>query len=239
MPKHEVPIKLIDFVAKTGFITKDLWRKYFFTGGNDRWMHQSWTNLHENEYLKPHPEPALKDVSVLNLKSRNLKFLLEGKPVKHVYANHINHDVHLYDGLLTMERDKFVSSWETEAQIKSRLGQVFYHNGYSGVTVKFPDAIIDLPNGKLPWAVEMEMTLKNKRRYERTMDAYNSRRDLAGVLFICRQKSMMDALSRAKRAVYYTGSEILFMDLDIWQERPETCVKYMVKELCTPPATSA
>ncbi len=125
MPKHEVPQKLIDYVAKTGFITKDLWRKHFFTGGSDRWFYQSWVNLHENGYLKPHPEPALKDVSVLNLKSPDMKIWLSGKPVKHVYAGYINHDSHLYDGLLELEKLNAISAWETEAQLKSRLGEHF------------------------------------------------------------------------------------------------------------------
>lgn len=239
MPKHEVPFKLIDFVAKTGFITKDLWRKYFFTGGNERWMHQSWTNLHEHEYLKPHPEPALKDVSVLDLKSPKNKFLWEGKPVKHVYASHINHDVHLYEGLLKLERSNSIDDWETEAQMKSRLGEHFYRNGFSGETVKFPDVLVYLPEMELPWAIEMEMTRKNNKRYERTMNAYSMRKDIGGVAFICRTSSIEKALFDAKSKTPFGDTKFDRMSLDLWDAKPEALTNHLKKYLCTDPTSNA
>lgn len=239
MPKHEVPQALIDYVAKTGFITKELWRKYFFAGGSDRWFYQSWTNLHENQYLKPHPEPALKDVSVLNLKNPGMKNLLDGKPVKHVYAGYINHDSHLYDGLLELEKQKAIEHWETEAQLKSRMGEYFYSNGFTGETVKFPDALAYISEIKWPWAVEMEMSVKNKRRYERTLDAYNMRKDISGVLFIFRDKAVMEGLQRAHQATYYNGPKIIFMELEKWKRDPVSFVTYVKNELCTPTSPTA
>lgn len=141
MSKNQVLLELINFIAKSGFITRDSWRKHFYTGGNDRWMYQSWKNLHLNGYSIPHPNANLKDVSVLNIKNRDLKPFLEGKPVKHVYADYIPHDTNLYEGLLDLEKKKLVEHWETEGQIKSRLGQKFGRYRFNNEKVKFPYAL--------------------------------------------------------------------------------------------------
>ena len=143
MPKQNVPLELINFVAKTGFITKELWRKYFFKNKDGRWMYQSWKNLELRGYFIPHPYPIINDVLVLNTKNPKLKALIYGKPVKHVFPTYIMHDSELYNGLLDVEEKKLIQNWETEPQMKSRLGIEFGYRGYEDQKVKFPDALVE------------------------------------------------------------------------------------------------
>ncbi len=91
----------------------------------------------------------------------------------------------------------------------------------------------------MPWAVEMELSVKNKRRYERTLDAYNSRKDIGGVLFIFKDKAVIAVLHRAQVATVYRGPKLLFMDLQTWKEQPMAFVEYIKNELCSSTSPSA
>jgi hypothetical protein len=56
---------------------------------------------------------------------------------------------------LKLENAQAIDCWETESQIKRRPGVHFYLNGFSGESVKYPDALVYIPLVGLPWALEM------------------------------------------------------------------------------------
>ena len=239
MPKQNVPLELINFVAKTGFITKELWRKYFFKNKDGRWMYQSWKNLELRGYFIPHPYPIISDVLVLNTKNPKLKALIYGKPVKHVFPTYIMHDSELYSGLLDLEEKKLIENWETEPQMKSRLGIEFGYRGYEDQKVKFPDALVDVLGIDLPWAFEMELTIKSKQRYEKAMNAYSARNDLAGVFIIYKHQSIFESISRAMKSTYYNGPKVKCVTLESWRKNPKGCIDFLCESLSSSTATSA
>lgn len=85
----------------------------------------------------------------------------------------------------------------------------------------------------------MEMTLKNKERYERTMNAYSCMNNIAGVLFIIRKESIYHAICRAMKAIYYIGPKVHVFTLGTWQSNPEEALEHIKESLCKPSATSA
>ncbi|MBX3018540.1 MAG: hypothetical protein KF767_11665 [Bdellovibrionaceae bacterium] len=241
MPKHERPTELLNFVAKTGFITRDLWLEFFFKGGSERWAYQSWRNLHDAGYLTPHPTGCLKDVSILDLKRCPRGEWFYGKPVKPTFIDFIEHDLHLYRGILHLERCGLVRFWETEGKIKSRLGQEFGYNPHEYKNAKYPDVLVDLPNADRPWAVEMELSRKSTERYCRAMNAYASMKDVGGVVFVHKKDVIKNAILRAIKTTYFPLDEtpVAFISLENWQTTPSQSFRNVVGPLCRHPANAA
>lgn len=241
MPKHERPTELLNFVAKTGFITRDLWLEFFFKGGNERWAYQSWRNLHAAGYLAPHPTACLKDVSILDLNNCPRGEWFYGKPVRPTFIDFIEHDIQLYRGILRLERDGLVSFWETEGKIKSRLGQEFGYKPHEAKNMKYPDALADLPNVDRPWAIEMELSRKSTTRYCRAMNAYAGTKDIGGVVFVHKNNVIRNAIQRAIKETYFPLDEIpvAFIPLENWQKTPSRSFREVVERLCKCPANAA
>jgi hypothetical protein len=79
------------------------------------------------------------------------------------------------------------AEWITERELRREAGQRF---GF-GQSVHFPDGILILPNGKR-FAVEVEMTAKEKRRVEKILRVYLRRSDYSEVWYFCRTKRQVE-----------------------------------------------
>ncbi|HAR43297.1 MAG TPA: hypothetical protein DCS07_11825 [Bdellovibrionales bacterium] len=217
------PKGVIEFVAKTGFVSKEMWEQFFFMGGKSRWKHQAWADLTKRGYLVRHSNKRLKNIYVLNRHNRVVAEVLSHRAAKPPMAAQIEHDEVLGEGLLMAERGQIISSWRAEPELKAYSG-IAHRIETQGELIKYPDALVQFvksPEGS-PVAVELEMTLKNRTRYDQTMGAYAGMRDVVGVLFICKAPVIERALREAVKRTYFPTEEIklVFVPLQEWQVNP-------------------
>ena len=220
------PKELIEFVAKTGFITKETWVKYFFAGRKPRWTHQAWADLARRGYLMPHPYPRIENIYVLNRLNRLVRDFVHGQAARPPAVPQIDHDEILNHGLLRAERSELISQWISEPELKAMGGRE-HQIKRAGRITKYPDAIVYLPRtigdmpiaGDKPIAIELELTLKSRRRYRQIMAAYGCMNHIRAVLFVTKAPVIERAIKENVIKTYFPTDQIKlgFMRLADWQ----------------------
>jgi len=114
--RHESPDCLIRFVAKTGFITKTLWKDFFFKGGTVQWQNISWNNLIKRKYFKRHASSRYQDILILRKDSVLLRDRLLSVPVSVPHTSQVAHDENLLRGLLQLLKGRPNLNWQTQKQ---------------------------------------------------------------------------------------------------------------------------
>jgi hypothetical protein len=219
------PEEVVRFIAKTGFISKDLWGEFFFVGGQPRWRRQVWADLLNRKYLVPHPFGRISNVYVLNRHNKEIIDFVCGKAAKSPPAAQLDHDEILSRGLLRLERARGLVQWMSEAELKSTSGEVVHRIETQGQLIKFPDALVYTGRTAkaLPIAIELEKTLKSRSRYEQIVAAYASMGGLRAILYICDSAVTERAIGQAlERAYFPEALPVGFAGMDAWRADPLT-----------------
>lgn len=195
-----IPREEIAFAAKYGFLTRDLWLRFFETGGRTS-QYVRWNRLTEREFFKAYPAARSDEVLVLN-RANAWKFCL-GDPVNPPPLAQLRHDELAASGAVRLERGRLVSGIQSEAELKRT--EFDWHNAL----LKFPDLLVQVADQKI--AIELELTQKSRDRYRKLVDCYLRRQDLRYIIFVVPNKAIMNALVRAFGDV---ETEIGFMKLE-------------------------
>jgi hypothetical protein len=222
MSRKYVPNREILFTAKMGFLSKALWLKFFTKRSSSR-NSRLWNRFIEDEYFKPHSSKMLPDVLVLG--DRSIKDL-EKTGVLSVTKPHLgqfDHDEKVADILLSLERNKALRSYTTEAELK-RKNWLWMKVTQDGRDTKLPDLTLEL-SGSAKFckvALEIEQSKKSFDRYKKVMNSYATRKEIDVVIFIANQQSIFNSLSRAMKEVSYPSWErpIGFGELEAWLKDP-------------------
>lgn len=214
----------IRLAAKSGFLSKKIWKDFFGAGGA-RWQNLVWRGFLEKELFREHPSKYATDVLVLNGKSRKVQALVGEDISAPPYISQMEHDETMLRGVLELHRHKLITGIRFEPELKRESGIRYVGGGYTGA-VKFPDAIIRiaLPEKPRVMALEMELSRKTPKRYRQMMDALVALKGVERVIFISRTDTITTAIRRAMRDNYYPYWErpIGFGTLEEWRENPAT-----------------
>ncbi len=224
MARHEFPARALQIAAKAGFITKELWRDHVFgevpkSESGKRRYHWAWKSLMQRGYLRPHPNRHLSNVLILGHKKLGIIREQFGAASRSPYESQFHHDELLLHGVLQAEQAGLLRHWTLESELKSNERDEFKLTS-QGKGLKYPDAILYLLSRKM--AVEMELTLKNRKRYKQIIGAYEFLKDLPVILFV----TATPAIERAIRETIkdnpaaFASARFGFMSLDEWRKSP-------------------
>lgn len=224
MYQRPIPIDLIRFVAKTGFITKEMWKSFFHADTSRVTTFRYWRDLVAHGYFTPHPNPHLKDVLVLSRK--NLYRMGDVQRLVAYAPNPIllEHDEILLTGLLKLIKAELISEWQTEAELRV-LDPKEIRLIAKGERLKFPDAIVRLSIG--PVALEYERTQKSKKRYREILNAYSEMDHVKAVIWIVKDEWISGAIKQEIKASYYPLNKrpIGFLMEKTWKEAPDKLIE--------------
>lgn len=224
MPRPKtIPIEAINLAARTGFITKALFKDFILGNRPKSSVNRRWSDLINSGFFNRHNDERMADVYLLNKRKKELQELLTQEPVAAPYTGIIRHDEIALRGILLIEDRGFLESWKVESEFKkTKQGAVQLES--NSHNPKFPDAIL---NFKAPFkpvrvAIEIELTQKEKRRYERILNAYSFAQNLDLILFVCANKQIENVIVDAAAKFFYpsAGAEIGIMSKADWLTDP-------------------
>lgn len=226
--KH-IPLKEISFAAKTGFLSKALWQKFFTTRSYSR-NSRIWHRFVEDGYFRPHESKMLPDVLILG--NRSL-VELERRGIVAVTKPHLSqfdHDEKAANIILSLEKEKVLDSFTTEAELK-RKNWLWMKTTRDGKDAKFPDLTLQLPVAAKyrTVALEIEQSKKTFDRYVKVMNSYATADEIKVVVFIANQQYIFNSISRAMKEVSYPSWErpVGFGEVEAWLKDPLTAPIYM------------
>lgn len=236
MTKHSPPSEVIDYVWKTGFITKTMWRTYFFKGGSERSMFRDWKNMIDRGYLQPHSSSDLENILVLNRRNKFVMQLRDNQPAYAPNPSQLEHDKILLNGILELDSNRLLDQWQTEAELKM-LKHGDYRVGTQGEKIKYPDTILYFKNGNNfhAVAIEYERIQKSSKRYGQILSAYATFKKVDAIIWIINSMAIQDMIIEQGKRVYYPFKErpMAFIGEKIWKNNPEELLK-LAKEIIVP-----
>jgi hypothetical protein len=143
--------------------------------------------------------------------------------VKTKWSKHmIEHDHKLIALRLLLERVGVARAWMAEHEIRSHM---FKKYGLREIKNKIiPDGFMGAEvNGKMESvAIELELTLKNKKRYRNIVSHYQSKENLHAVWYIVPTSSMIKSIKETwkKHASSYSGVKVYFSGLNELMKNP-------------------
>jgi hypothetical protein len=229
MRPMNVPAAEIRFAAKAGFLSRAIWEE-FFANGLACWQRRRWKQLQERGYFIRYPYPLRRSYLVLNRKNPVVKSLVGEAISTHPFVAQVEHDDSVAKILLTLARDPKVLGFRLEPEMKrEEWDQKQFRRGNQ--QTKYPDAVIEIstPSGVEKFALEIETSRKDMKRYCQILSSYSARKDIARVLFLSRSKLVFESLKAAMRETYYPDDErpIGFCDLDAWIRNPFKAAIYV------------
>jgi hypothetical protein len=228
MPNYQIPREVINYVWKTGFISKKIWQTYFFKGNSERTMLRKWKYLVDRSYLKPHSNEHLKNLLVLNKANKFIMQLYDTHPAYAPNPVQIEHDEILLEGILRLSHAQLLDQWQTEAELKM-LGHNEFRIEAQGQKIKYPDAILYFSNANRLQvvAVEYEKTLKSRKRYRQILNSYASLKNVNAVIWIVNSLPIQNAIIEQAKQEYYPFKErpIAFVNVNSWKNDPEKLLK--------------
>lgn len=145
------------------------------------------------------------------------------KIVKTKWSKHmIEHDHKLISLRLLLEKVGVARGWMPEHEIRSHM---FKKYGLREIKNKIiPDGFIGIEvNGKMESvALELELTLKNKKRYRNIIGHYQNKENLYAVWYIVPTSSMIKSIKATwnKHASSYSGVKVYFSGLNELMKNP-------------------
>jgi len=207
--RYRSPDRLIHFVAKTGFITKDLWKDFFFKGGTVQWQNVSWNNLIKRKYFKRHASSRYQDILILRKDSVLLRDCLLSAPVSVPHISQVAHDEYLSRGLLQLLKERPNLNWQTEAELKKQK-PMSCRVSNNGEKTKYPDLIINVAEESVDIniAIELERTLKSQKRYIQILDAYTCSEETDYILFLVGSNLIKKTIMEIMRLSYFPTKRV-------------------------------
>jgi hypothetical protein len=223
------PHKVLTFVAKTGFISKAIFIKFFATG-SERTRRRQWLNLKRHGWLVPHESLLCPEVLILSKKSRGLSHAGAWAEVWAPYIGMIHHDETLFCMVLDLQRAGLIREWTSEAEMKKvALGDLRLSG--TRINTKYPDALLtlDVPGKPIKVALELELSRKSKRRYEDMAYAYRELAEVRAVFFVCRNPGLVTTIRDAFSRAHFPAHErpVGFALVDEWRTSPANAVLKM------------
>ncbi|OYZ24325.1 MAG: hypothetical protein B7Y39_01330 [Bdellovibrio sp. 28-41-41] len=224
MPRPKIiPIEAINLAARTGFITKALFKEFILGNRPKSSVNRRWSELINSGFFNKHSDDRMADVYLLNKQKRELQDLLVQQPVSPPYTGIIRHDEIALRGILLIEDRGFLETWKVESEFKkTKQGAIQLES--KSQNPKYPDAILNFkaPFKPIRVAIEIELTQKEKRRYERILNAYSFAQNLDLIIFVCGNKQIENAVITSASKFFYpsAGAEIGFMSKMDWLTDP-------------------
>jgi hypothetical protein len=222
MACHKPPVELMRFMAKTGFITHRLWREHFFPSHSASWARRMKRDLIRRGYLKDHPSKYHRHVLLLNEKSDALRTIAPN-PVAPPPMAQLEHDEILMEAVLKLQKSELMDYWQTEAELK-KLGVSDYRIETQGQLIKYPDLLIFTrpPLPECIVAVELERTLKARRRYIQVHGAYAAMKRINVLLYVVENPSIERTIRETMTETYFPTSRlpVVFVSEDEWIQDP-------------------
>lgn len=160
------------------------------------------------------------------LADRGAKMAEVEVPKRHWSKNTLEHDFKLLSLRLALESTGVAHSWMPEHEIRSLI---FKNNGFRAAKEKLiPDGFMGIEVGgfRQSVAIELELTMKNSKRYEQTFRKYSEKRDLHAIWYLAPTKGTVDHIySIWKRIKSLYGCPILYLSYldevmkDPWKAR--------------------
>ena len=219
-----VPLQEILFAAKTGFLSKDLWRE-FFTSRSESRNSRVWNGFIQDGYFKPHDSKMLPGVLVLGQKATALLQCRGIPTVNKPHLGQFDHDEKAVRILLKLQKGNVLDDYTTEAELKRKF-MVWMKTTRDGKDAKFPDLTLELksPCKFRRVALEIEQSKKSPDRYRKMMVSYSSAKDIEAIIFISDQQTIFGQIARAMKDVHYPSWErpVGFGEMDAWLKDPLT-----------------
>ena len=214
MPEAE-----IRFAARTGFLSKRIWRKFFAEGG-ERWQRKNWSLLSSRGFFAAHRSRRARDVLVLNSCNKGVRAVVGDNISSPPFVAQLDHDELVAISLLRLAQSGAISSYQTESELK-RYFPVVRNYHISNEREKFPDALVEVMGGPTV-ALELELTLKTRKRYREILQAYRSRKMTGKIVFIVRSAAIFESIKQGMQDIHYPVHErpVGFAWLDEWEENP-------------------
>lgn len=165
--------------------------------------------LEESFYLK----------RILGLESQDVLWTLTEKaadtahvivPKRQWSKNMLEHDFKLLSLRLALEGTGIAHSWLPEHKIRSNI---FRENGMRGIKQKLiPDGLmgIEVEGKRVSVAVELEITLKNKRKLKEIVDRYQRISGIYAVWYIAPSATILNAVADLWKKSYVYNSSVSF-----------------------------
>jgi hypothetical protein len=228
MANHKVPNDVLQFVGKAGFLTFELWEKYFFTAKSRSALFYNWNELIRRKYLTKHSNDRILDTLVLLRNNQNIQLYFDTKPAYVPNLNQLQHDEILLNGVMMLDRSKIIGQWQTEAELKM-LKQNDYKVEAQGQLIKYPDIIIHIEIGNRFYAIaiEYERTQKSRKRYAQVLNAYTGMKKIDAVIWIVKTPAIMNIIIEQVKQVHYPLRErpMAFLMEETWKLHPEKLVE--------------
>lgn len=122
---------------------------------------------------------------IRELQKRTFSEVLRDEPVK-LHAHSIEHDLLLVDVMDALEL-----RYNGSKIIHGRLW-----NPTTTTSGVYPDAIIEMPEGKAKCAVELEMTLKSEQRYRDIVLKYRLANDFSKIIYVVGHPAIREKLNQ-------------------------------------------
>jgi hypothetical protein len=209
-----LPIPEIEFAVRVGFLTKEIWREFFATGGL-RWQQMVWRQFREKGIFRSRAEwPDLYLPNPKHPLVRERSTYLAKAPI----LNQLGHDVLVARSYLLLKRALPGLEIKTEALLK-REDPLRNKGERVSDTRKHPDLIVI--SGDKTTAIEIELTQKSRRRYGAILRNYR-RLGYSKIIYVIRSKATMNAIENAASDVSFPTEAIPigYGSIANWRERP-------------------
>ncbi|RYZ92297.1 MAG: hypothetical protein EOP06_04655 [Proteobacteria bacterium] len=128
----------------------------------------------------------------------------------------IDHDVKLSTLRLKLEEHEISESWIPEHEIRSKVART--HGLREASRKVIPDAImgVDYLDFKRSVAIEVELSIKNQKRYQEIFWDYEQKQTLMAVWYLVPNQSFVRQLLKARRNAHIMsrGPDLLFSEID-------------------------
>jgi hypothetical protein len=212
-PKY-LPVREMEFAARVGFLTRNLWRE-FFAYGHRSWKDKVWLRLKQEGFFRAHA--GMPDLYLPNAKNRlvDLRVPFVAKPPM---LSQLDHDELVARSYLLLKRELPGANLKTEAYLKK---EVPISN--KGVRIqdveKHPDLVLELRGEK--FAFEVELSQKSRARYRSILRCYR-RGGFKKVIYLIRGRGTMNAVESAAHEVSFPRDQIQlgFGSIGEWRANP-------------------
>lgn len=217
-------ISSLTYIAKVGFITREIWND-FFGNGNIRWKQRQFKKMIEEDLIVPFANTKISNVFVLSRKGKSLLLKTNLGCSVPPYSAVVEHDEVIARSLLNLERKKIVTEWNPECELK-RTNALQFDIGVSAKEQKYPDAIFKISlSGKTGiFALEYERSLKSASRYKDILWLYSKASNIDVVIFVCKDKlienTIRGRLNFLRNLTLF--KKVGFVDAHEWIKGPET-----------------
>jgi hypothetical protein len=216
------PVIEMKLAARTGFLSKKLWTKYFAVG-KTAWQNRVWMNPSMRGYFKPHPSSRAESVIVLDRENYFVEKAFGDEITSPPSVAVLDHDEIMVETFLRIDRLDSLAHAKFEAELKRADLRNKRHFDPSDKT-KYPDLLIAFsgPNSQFKIAIELELSRKEPKRYRQMMNAYMSNKDVSLIIFVTDLEIVENGIKAAIRDTYYPEWErpVGFVSLKDWLADP-------------------